>query len=60
MGNWQTSDKFHVSGDSFNALRFPAVSGVEMKIYGRSLQALSFFLAPRTHIPFGMLLSRDF
>ena len=62
MGNWQTSDNFHVSGDSFNTLWFPVVSGVEMKIYGRSniLQALSFFLAPLTRIPFGMLLSCDF
>ena len=38
-GNWQTADTFLVSGDSFNALRFPAVSGVEMKIYLRALQA---------------------
>ena len=33
------ADTFLVSGDSFNALQFPAVSGVEMKIYLRSLQA---------------------
>ena len=30
----------HVCGDSFHALRSPGVSGVEMKIYERSLQAL--------------------
>ena len=30
----------HVCGDSFYALRSPGVSGVEMKIYERSLQAL--------------------
>ena len=30
----------HVYGDSFHALPSPGVSGVEMKIYERSLQAL--------------------
>ena len=30
----------HVCGDSFHALRSPGFSGMEMKIYERSLQAL--------------------
>ena len=34
------SNRRDVCGDSFHALRSPGVSGVEMKIYERSLQAL--------------------
>ena len=37
-GEW--SESRDVCGDSFHALRSPGVSGVEMKIYERSLQAL--------------------
>ena len=39
----------------FYALRFLAVSGVEMKMYERSLQALSSFPAPRTRVSFHVL-----
>ena len=36
------------------------VSGAEMKIYERSLQAHPFFPAPSTRVSFRVLLSRDF
>ena len=39
-GGCHFSNLRHVCGDSFHALRSPRVSGVEMKIYERSLQAL--------------------
>ena len=38
-----------VCGDRFHALRRPGVSGVEMKIYERSLQAL-LSSAPRSRV----------
>ena len=40
------ADTFLVSGNSFHAFRFPAVSRVEMKVYERSLQAPPFFPWP--------------
>ena len=39
----------HICGDSFHALQSPGVSGVEMKISERSLQAL-LSSAPRSRI----------
>ena len=39
----------HVCGDSFHALRSPGISGVEMKIYERWLQAL-LSSAPRSRV----------
>ena len=39
-GSCHFSNLLHVCGDSFHALWSPGVSGVEMKIYERSLQAL--------------------
>ena len=57
VGYWPTADTFLVSWDSFKTLQFPAVSGVEMKIYGRSLQALPFFPTTHAHAPFRVLLS---
>ena len=39
-GGCHFSNLRHVCGDRFHALRSPWVSGVEMKIYERSLQAL--------------------
>ena len=39
-GKKRCFDAAHVCGNSFHALRCPAVFGVEMKIYERSLQAL--------------------
>lgn len=57
VGYWPTADTFFVSWDSFKTLQFPAVSGVEMKIYGRSLQALPFFPTTHAHVPFRVLLS---
>ena len=44
----------HVCSDSFHALRCPGVSGVEMKIYEKSLQALLSLPRP----PLLRLLSR--
>ena len=43
------SNLLHVCGDSFHAFRSPWVSGVEMKIYERSLQAL-LSSAPRSRV----------
>ena len=45
-----------MSSDSFDAFRFPAVSVVEMKSYGRSLQVLPIF----SHPLHARLLLRDF
>ena len=45
-----------LSSDSFDALRFPAVSMVEMKSYRRLLQVLPIFSHP-LHV---RLLLRDF
>ena len=42
-----------VSSDGFNTSQFPAVSGVEMKIYKQSLQALL------SHLLHLCLLSRE-
>ena len=39
-GGCHFSNLQHVCGDSFHALRSPGVSGAEMEIYERSLQAL--------------------
>ena len=39
-GGCHFSNLLHVCGDNFHALRSPGVSGVEMKIYERWLQAL--------------------
>ena len=41
-----------VCRDGFDTLRFPAVSGVEMKIYKRSLQALLSFPTSCTGVSF--------
>ena len=49
---WKVADTFLVSGDSFIALRFPAVSRMAMKICERLLQALLSFSTPRTHVFF--------
>ena len=48
-GGCHFSNLRHVCGDSFHALRSPGVSGVEMKIYERSLQAL-LSSAPRSRV----------
>ena len=48
-GGCHFSNLRHVCGDSFHALRSPGVSGVEMKIYERWLQAL-FSSAPRSRV----------
>ena len=53
---WKVADTFLVSGDSFIALRFPAVSRMAMKICERSLQALFSFSTPRTRVFFCVLL----
>ena len=49
---WKVADTFLVSGDSFIALRFPAVSRMAMKICERLLQALLSFSTPRTRVFF--------
>ena len=49
QGGCHFSNLRHVCGDSFHALRSPGVSGMEMKIYERSLQAL-FSSAPRSRV----------
>ena len=49
---WKVADTFLVSGDSFIALRFPAVSRMAMKICERLLQALFSFSTPRTRVFF--------
>ena len=48
-GGCHFSNLPHVCGDNFNALRSPGVSGVEMKIYERWLQAL-LSSAPRSRV----------
>ena len=48
-GGCHFSNLRHVCGDSFHALQSPGVSGVEMKIYERSLQAL-LSSAPRAQV----------
>ena len=52
-GKKRCFDAAHVFGTSFHALRCPAVFGVEMKIYERSLQALLSL----PHPPLSRLLS---
>ena len=49
---WKVADTFLVSGDSFIALRFPAVSRMAMKICERLLQALFSFSTPHTRVFF--------
>ena len=49
---WKVADTFLVSGDSFIALRFPAVSRMAMKICERLLQALLSFSTPSTRVFF--------
>ena len=48
-GGCHFSNLRYVCGDSFHALQSPGVSGVEMKIYERSLQAL-LSSAPRSRV----------
>ena len=55
-GSGFRTSAFLVSGDSFHSLRFPVVSGVEMKIYERLLQAPTSFPAPCTRVSFRVLL----
>ena len=58
VGYGPMADTFLVSCDSFKTLQFPVVSVVEMKIYGRLLQALPFFPTTHTHSSFCVLLLR--
>ena len=48
-GGCHFSNRRYVCGDSFHTLRSPGVTGVEMKIYERSLKAL-LSLAPRSRV----------
>ena len=54
MDQWLTHFLFPVT--VLRLCKFPAVSAVEMKIYGRSLQALPFFPTTHTHSSFCVLL----
>ena len=56
-GSCHFSNLRHVCGDCFHALRSPGVSGVEMKIYERSLQAL-LSSAPRGFAARSRVLAR--
>ena len=53
-GGCHFSNLRHVCGDSFHALQCPGVSGVKMRVYGKSLQALLSLPRP----PLSRLLSR--